>query len=513
VAGKLGLEAKELPRDIALYTKALEVRKLAAHKGGETLAELEELLWEQQETETGGDTRPAYWLYFSCSEKERKEDACQRFFVDLTKRLRAHLDANKQSIGGEVRFFDERNVEAPDQWFPWALRAISHCRVLVCLVSKAYFQDEYCGQIWTAFLARLKDYQERERLSAPPPLIIPVLWKPTVELSSFLLPVVARDPAFPMLVPKVSDQKDGLYALLQMASRDRDGSRGVYEGVVDELAQRIAELTLKHALPAGASVPPLKEILSSFYRFADAAAPECQKGVDVARFVVVAGRKAEMMNVRGGDGAGVYDDEPEGWRPYYPPEAERFRRTSGREADKLEMTAYFVPLGPGIEETIKKYEANGNVILGLVDPWTLELDVYVGYTAACYRKLLEIGAILLCWNSDSETTSARDTLTRHIFERVFSEDVTSRYRDRFYDSVSSLSELRTELGKALLAARNAIVARTSRPRVARGRVYDRPKGLGGDGPAQETRNRETVNVRRAEGSGGQVRRPEIEGPC
>src|SRR5882672_9959156 len=398
----LGLSIKELPRDAAVSTKGLELRKRAAERGGETLADLEELLWEQQNRpEMPEETRPTYWLYFSCSEKERADNACQQFFADLTERLRVHLAARGHSFTGEIRFFDERNLESPEKWPPWSLRAIRQCRVVVCLFSKSYFQDEYCGQVWTAFSERVKACQEQKRLSFPPPVIVPILWKSAEELRSFLLPAVARK--LTALSPPPPRNEMGIHSLLQMAAADRDGAGQVYKDTLDEVARKIVTLSVENPLQPAPVIPRLNDVRPAFHRFDDPEKKENLKGIDIARFVIMAGRKEEMVTVRGEPDADAYDTDPERWCPYFPPDEVRFSLVASREANKLDMTAYYVAPGPQLAGAIDQYAANSNVIVGLVDPWTLQLPPYGAYAKACYEKLLKIGAILLCWNTDPET--------------------------------------------------------------------------------------------------------------
>lgn len=496
---RLDLPTEQVPRS-ERATRALAIWKLAKAKGDTTLALLEEELCVQL-----GQPPPNYYYYLSCAEADRDDPLCVKFFEDLTARLRALLAATGQPPSGDLRFFDERNAEDSEAWSPWSLRAMQRCRALVCLYGRAYFQDPHCGRVWNAFSDRLKLYRQgRGGVARRPQLILPVLWKPFSELLK-VLPKVARDvEPVPLEAPY---DKEGLRALLQLASADRDTSRQTYDNFVDAVARHVIAAEQAESLPESLTVQPLNKIPSAFYVSFEAAAAEEEKGTDYAKFIVVAATKSDIEALRGSD---AYDDAPELWRPYQPISSERLGIIITQEAGEAKKISSFIPLDADLQKNLRLVDAGRNIILIVIDPWTLLLKNYGDYLKPHHQELLERSTVIVCWNDeDSETKSQRQGLLSGL-ENVFPAKLRSRYLDRFRNEVPSVSRLRKELQDALVVGRSAIVNEAEEPKTAQGLAFDRPRIIA----VSSTKERAPLEaVRRAEEDGGiAIHQPRIEGP-
>ena len=138
-------------------------------------------------------------------------------------------------IGVDPGFVDDK-MRGGSPWDESLVAAVGNCRVFVPLLSQSYTGSRWCAKEWHAFAAR------DPRGDA----VLPVLWLPIDEAE--LPPVIRRIQLFnvsEMVDSNIARRycSEGLYGLLSMGSED-------YDIVAWRLAQRIAELSRAHRIPA-----------------------------------------------------------------------------------------------------------------------------------------------------------------------------------------------------------------------------------------------------------------------
>ncbi len=492
---KLDLPQENISAGATRAKRIRDIWDLAQKRGGATLAELEDIARAQQ-----GMSEPLYWLYLSFSEMERKDIHCRTFFGDLTSRLRAKLGVPTR----DLRYFDEGNSQDSEVWSPWSLRAMQQCQVLVCLYSKAFFGSRYCGRVWSAFLARLKAQQAASGYGRIAPLILPVFWTSPAENAGVLLPRVARDLEIDHAEFGAEYRELGLRFLVE--HRERDDFRLAYESFLDSFSARLIHNVASWPLRADLEVLPLTQTKSLFYQAFGGTRP-AEKGAQYAKFVYVAARKAEIEELRRPE---AYDEEPDGWRPYHPLSQERLGVMSAQVASAEGMIPVGIPLNSDFLASVRSAEANGNIIMVLVDPWTIQLADYGKYIHEYDGVQFSRSTVLICWNEeDAETISARGNLSQTL-ETVFYRTSRASSPERFRNAIGTITQLRQELADALLRVRRQIVDETPHPMTARGQPFIRPQGLG---PPPQSAAIQLPPARRAEsGDPALFRQPRIEGP-
>ncbi len=461
---RLGMSAEDLSRETpGMLASNIwnQIKKL----GGERLANLEEIVREQS-----SKPPPAYWLYISRPEVSRDDPHCLTFLEDLGSQLRRHTGFPE----GDLRHLDTGNVEDAGVWSPWSLRAMQKCKVLICLYSKSYFDSLYCGQVLGAFLGRLKAWMEqRFGSNSIPPLIFPVLWEFPADLPT-ILPKAARDIAFAETDFGSLYREKGLSFILRHAKAGRNEYKQHYDAFLDTFAAILFQAAQSNPLPEDLTVKPLREIPSLFYKsVADNQDNYEDEGAEHAKFVFVAARNNEIGSLRSPD---AYGEVSSDWRPFHPLK-EYVHDTTYQAAYAANLRPSSIFLDADFLRLLSLADDRNNIILLLVDPWTVRLESYFQYVKQYDSTELPNSTVLVCWNYDHEDTrklrSALGENLKKAFKRKF---LASPHRLRL--EIDSMSRFRNELTEALLFKRSQIVDNTAEPKVAQGLPFIRPDNIG-----------------------------------
>jgi hypothetical protein len=159
---ELDLPDQDIPWGATDAECGSKIWDLLQRRGGTALAELELLLRDQQAV------RPElrYLLYVSRGERERNDPWCEVLLHDLQARLLLP--------DCELRYLDEGTQEDPTVWWPWSLLAMRRAQALICLYTRSFFRDPYCGRVWRAFSDKLGELPQAER-------IFPLQWGPETD--------------------------------------------------------------------------------------------------------------------------------------------------------------------------------------------------------------------------------------------------------------------------------------------------------------------------------------------
>jgi FxsC-like protein len=258
------------------------------------------------------------------------------------------------------------------------------------------------------FRQRIDTYARERGLRYPPPLIFPVLLErllePVPEAIAYLQYDNDRYP------PAYRDLR--LRRLLQS-----NAGRPRAQEVIDVLAEDIIRAIREHQLPALDDRPSIDSVPGLFgasngpLSVPTAAAPATRSqdlvGPSFVRFFFVAGRRDELQALRHKvDNYGPVEGMT--WQPYFP-KIERFAPVLAQEiATKLNMIGLPQTLDASAAdqfmEQLHQAQANKNVVVLLVDTWSLCLDRYLNLMRSYDGVDLWNTSVLVVWNYDDDET-------------------------------------------------------------------------------------------------------------
>jgi len=238
-------------------------------------------------------------------------------------------------------------------------------------------------------------------------------------------------------------------------------SREYLDQFVDVLARDIFNAVSRDPLPPLPSPPDVDRVESLFGGDSPAALqsarPSPSSGISnlvgpgFVRFFFVAGTRDELGGLRRqvehyGAVRGLQ------WKPYSPP-VDRYAPVLAQEiATQLNLTSLPEPLNfataADFAEQLQNAQANGNLVVLLVDTWTLCLDRYLQLMQRYDSVDLWNTAVLVVWNNaDSETAAAVSRLQR----RLSLAFVAKRNRNDpyAYREITSVNELSASLADVL----------------------------------------------------------------
>lgn len=397
-----------------------------------------------------------HWFFLSYA---RRDAVGNRYLSRLHEQLAqevARVAGLPASVAApDVGFLDVEGVEHGDVWPDALARALQECRVLVCLYSRAYFGSEYSGKEVQVFRQRLAAHALDRPGTAPPPLILPVLWSRPEGL-------VDTVPAALQSIQYSHDSlgevyaREGLYQLMSL-SKYRDH----YRELLFRLAETIVGNAERHQLAPLPDLPRLEDVRSAFHE----AKPAGIEGSDIAgpvgpgtaRFVFVAARRGELAEV----GAPPQNYGPEGgrdWRPYAPTEPTPVGVVSQRVAALENVFYESLPLADRLLDQLREAERTNTIVVLVVDPWSIRAETYRRYMLDYDEASFVNCGVLIPWDRPyAEAAGVRDVLeagVRQTFSRAFVLN-TSHIRS----SIHSVDELQKELIAVISEVRRRMIQR------------------------------------------------------
>jgi FxsC-like protein len=423
---------RESPKSVA----SAIMRQLKQQEGP-ALAELEEVLLAHL-----GKPLPPYWFTLSFA-REEPAPSRKRFFDDLQRKLRKlRPDLRENCLG----YLDPSSSSEP-RWSPWVVRALKKSRVLVCLYSRAFFQSEICGKEWRLFQER----QDEWLLALPPgtarpPVILPILWDPPDDKA--ILPLAARE-ATPYQHQDFGKDyaEKGLRFLVQQVMAFRDEFKPAYEQFLERFAAQLLKAMDGYSLAAGPPVRPLSEVVSAFPPLVEDEDRREQQGPEYVYFVCVAGRKEELANLRKVE---CYGDTGEDWQPFHPGLAETVLTLAQSAARMVpDVTDRLLPLKDTLVEELRGMERKQNMVLLLVDSWSILLRSYGPLMRAYDEAQLSNSAVLIPWNPEDLDTKANPNLRDKVIGTFQHKASAEGPPERFRFPIETVTEFRTQLTQTL----------------------------------------------------------------
>ncbi|MFG3510311.1 TIR-like protein FxsC [Streptomyces sp. NPDC047821] len=387
-------------------------------------------------------------FFLSYSRDDAVDPYLDRFYHDLCAEVSIRGGLDLESVG-----FLDREQPTGAIWPRTTGAALGSCSVFVPVYSPHLFSSHTCGQEWHTFATRAAAaHQARSETTVEKPGgIVPVWWVPPVQEA----PAVAR---------YLQDTRDkfgpeyrefGLRYLLQLRAND-----SLYRDFLVRFSNEI--LKAAAAPPAPCEVPDLLAAPNAFAPAPDATPLPRQAGSAESAgprqvtFVVAVGDRETMRVVR--TVLGTYGHDWADWRPYHPACPDRVAVRAQGVATAQRMISYLTPADESLFVLLDRAEKRGEMVVLIVDPWSVELPVYETLLARLDRLNSHHSTVLVPWESvdspnSSEGSRAHDKLYASLGnwmdagDRLFREDIWS------------MDEFEKVLGQTLIEIRARILGR------------------------------------------------------
>lgn len=372
----------------------------------------------------------------------------KRFYEDLGAAVRVQT-GDVDPVG----WMDQQRIDVGEQWYQVLFNQLQTAPVMVALYSPTYFQRPVCGQEWGVFHLRQQAFREQfQKPDYTPPVIIPVLWAPEDRVTP-MLPKVAAD------VQYKHGDFDDLYGteglrFLMRQSRHRDRRRDF----IDKLADKIVEAG-KIALPRA---PVTWQQVPDVFRSGPEPVPTGTRiGPMYVKFVYVAATRREWEEARVKAGRDGYQASALEWHPYHPEVQDAIALMAQEVTTSRRMLYQDIPFEPtsgsGLVRALEEAERNGNIIVFIVDPWTLRLEGYFSSMQTCDRASQSVQYMVACpWNPAQVPEADRVTLDNAV-RSAFSARL-ERAPEYVLNPIPSAPDLKDRLATSLELMRKLRIA-------------------------------------------------------
>jgi FxsC-like protein len=339
---------------------------------------------------------------------------------------------------------------------------------------------------------------------------LPVLWGAPSD-NPKVLPKVARDLEFNHSSLGTLYVQNGLRFLLDQGAASRDSYEEAYNACMDSIAALVIEKSQANSLPFDPNIGSLESFDSAFPDLTDESDRKYSVGVEVANFFFFAAKQTEISLLRD---TGGYGEQPGHWCPYHPDYKLRIETLSNLAASEVGIDMHNISFDEQFLKRLKNADERDNIILTLVDPWTMGLRVYGAYAKEYDEADLFRSGMLICWNADDQETKKCRSALKDALPSIFPHKYRSRSAARLRPEIESFNQLRAELANALLDIRRQIVDQVPAPRPISGESFIRPDAnFIAPSELPPTIAVRSGNVRSAENKAlGSIGQPRLEGP-
>lgn len=385
-------------------------------------------------------------FFFSYARNDQADGTyLDKFYTDLVVevRLRAGLKTN-----AEAGFRDTHDIELGEPWPDELLEALGSTKVMVCLYTPSYFQSVHCGKEWTLFDERVRAWAAKQGHARPPPLILPVLWRPDPP-PEHLSYANWRHPGL-----SANYEQKGLHFLTKRAAPEQQDE---YRDAIELIARLIVDRAKQYPMETVVAQLDYAQVKNAFevpVQVGVAAPAPSATGPAHVRFVLVAAKSDEVKPPR--QTVDAYGGTCNDWRPYYPTAQARIGPLVQRIASEADFTSELLPADQDVHQRIQDAEKNNSLLFLVVDPWTLRLKRYKEYVER-YDQYTSLNcAALVPWNLQDPESAVQlpqlDVAVNASFGRKLAMgDVMLRTR------LETEEALRTELSKVLALAQSKVI--------------------------------------------------------
>jgi FxsC-like protein len=358
-----------------------------------------------------------FFLSYSHIDKDKYLD---KFFDDLRKELHRKIGDKNQSPK-DIAFKDDFNITTGTRWNDSLTNAIRTSQTMVCIYTRGYFKSEYCGKEFMAFRNRIAQYELIPNSQKNPPVIIPIIWENPQILLEYI-PSSVRDIQYSEAEYGDKYNQKGLHILTKIG-KFRDEYRYFLETITTKIITTTDKINLEEHPPVD-----MENVVSAFVsqginkdRTDKSSNPT---GPESAKFVFVAGNKAEISSIRKNTEYYGFSGGRD-WLPYFPDNekigiiAQRIATNQNMHFENLEITNDFI-------DDLKKAEDNNSVVVIIVDPWSVDIDKYKKPMQDYDGCNVINSYIAIPWNErDEESVKLAEKINQNV-DRIFCHCVVNR---------------------------------------------------------------------------------------
>jgi FxsC-like protein len=375
--------------------------------------------------------------------------------------LERFLDELERDLKGltgdtvEILFRDLKDLRLGAEWKPALEDALKSSALMLAICSSSFFKSDYCGREYSVFLDRLARAPKSPTGSTYRP-IFPVVWLPAGESGA---PESVNRFQFGHADLPRQYATGGLRPLFRLA-RNRDDALEFVAVLAREMAS-----ALKNPLPAARELMPLDQVPNAFGPAQAAAAggqAAAGKQTSYARVIVVAGRKRELEEVR--TFVGGYDDDGRLWRPFLPESDRPIMVDAQLAIGEENLGSEVLVVGDRVLDQIKQAEKNNEVVLVLVDPWTMLLKSYADQIRPFDEFVGPHCALIAVWNKKDEETKDHTVRLEDALDDIFHKKMRFAQPGHIFNGVETRNDFVSQLKRATAEAKLRVIQLTSRHR-------------------------------------------------
>ena len=388
---------------------------------------------------------PDDYQFFLSYARVDRDNYLDRFFEDLAAEVRRQVPLPSSVQASEVGFKDDRAIEVGEEWDEALVDGLQSARVFVPILTPGNVSSDNCGRELAVFLARLGASSGTAKKRSA--LVLPVLWD---RPSRVRIPPVLKKFQLTHAELGATYAEKGLRYLARRSSSDPE-----YLDFIEEFADRLVQAR-EIVLPKLQSRPHWAVTLSAYsenpHGATAAGAPWAPAGeagaimtVPTANFAFVAGRPEEVAGVRAHTEG--YSREGAGWRPFVPSNRAMVSSLAQITAGKEDLYFKTIEVDDTLVERMRAAENNGEIVVLVVDPWTVKLGSYHAQLGSVDEsQFVNYGVLVLVNTEDPE--SYRES-------EVLREDVRQALRKTY---VANPSYIRESIGNAEQFEREVVAA-------------------------------------------------------
>jgi FxsC-like protein len=394
--------------------------------------------------------------FFFSHAREDWDQYMKRFYDELVKEVEGR---------GKIpaAFRDQEDVEPGDAWPPAMSKALASCRTFVYVHSFRYFQSDYCGKEWSIFRDRVLRYAKA--FGPPedrPRLMLPILWYPP---DPNIVPEVVAEVQYTHKDFGEIYSEEGLKQLIRLRSRHRTA----YYDFLKNFTDKLLEVGAKWPLREEPNIASIKAVDSAWLTKPPLAASASRSAMPIrplhrippgpghALFYYIAGPPSEYVGyrteMRGYGQVGGPD-----WSPYYPPPPEEKVASIVQKAvNDMNVVCYHSAVEDSLADRIEEAQRNNNVVVIVIDPWSLQLERYRKILEACDGRDFFNCAVLMAWNkNDADSNREIEQLKSKIQNEVLKTKFANRASNYYWEPIGSREELMSTLIQAVSGAHSKI---------------------------------------------------------
>ena len=383
----------------------------------------------------------ASWFFFSYA-RDDQDEYLDKFYADLLKEI--SLVKTTAAVG----FLDQGDIRIGDQWAEKLTEELRTCKVFVSICTPNYFDRPYCGKEFQICLDRLASSKKTSTA------MVSVIWG---DPSGSVHPSMKRFQYTHKSLP-AKYAENGLRYLMKVGLYKDD-----YGQFITSLAKAIVHAGTNYPLPEPAALDPIGQVKNAFGKAVKQAASASNAIQRNANFSYVVGSSDEICDIPKRllrDLPSRYGPGGREWRPFYP-EYEDSVGDVAMLATAMQKL-YYKELPPleNLLDRIQEAEAKKEIVVLLVDPWTIRVKTYRKLMEQYDRRNFLNCAVLVAWNSLLKTKRQRKKFEDEIAD-TFKFRANQYQKSVYYvDSISTDDDLRATLARTLTELRSNLIQRS-----------------------------------------------------